>query len=101
MGCDPGLITDNIDGLDPMQQPPAWRPELYFFNQPKKLHALSIVAPGRLFFFFPTSQIQNILPEILTNKKPCQLLNSEPQNRRISNIEFRRMETLRSVFLIK
>ena len=49
VGCNPGLTADDIDRLDSMQQPPARRPELYFFYQPKKLHALSIVAPGRLF----------------------------------------------------
>ena len=32
MGCDSGLIADNVNGLDSMQQPPAGWPKLNLIN---------------------------------------------------------------------
>ncbi len=59
MGGNHSLIADDIDGFDSVQKSPPRRPEFYFFNQPKKLHALPIVALGRLFNFFLISHNAN------------------------------------------
>jgi hypothetical protein len=56
MGGNPGLIADDIDCPDSVQQPPPRRPEFDFFNQSKNLYSFSIVTPGRLFDFLLINQ---------------------------------------------
>ncbi len=51
MGSNPGLIADDVNRLDSMQQPPARRPEFNFLNQPKKLNPFPIVALAWLLNF--------------------------------------------------
>jgi hypothetical protein len=43
VGGDPRLIAESVNRLDPMQQPLARRPKLYFFNESKKLNPFAIV----------------------------------------------------------
>ena len=43
VGGDPRLIADSVNRLNPMQQPLARRPKLYFFDESKKLNPFAIV----------------------------------------------------------
>ena len=52
MRRDPGLISQAVDGLDPMQQPFTRRPEFYFFNQSKQFNPFTVEAFSRLFSWF-------------------------------------------------
>ena len=52
MGCDARLISHSVNRLNSMQQPFARRPELYFFNESKKLNPFTIVSLGGLFIWF-------------------------------------------------
>ncbi len=52
VGCDPGLITDTVNRLNPVQQPFARRPEFYFFNESKKFNPFAIVSLHGRFSWF-------------------------------------------------
>ena len=96
MGCNPGLIADDINSLDSMQQPPTRGPELNFLNQPKKLNPFPIVALAWRFNFCLFSHNTKFPCVELRLPGTVKRLNVE---HRTSNIERRILMTLRFIYL--